>query len=191
MTTTTHQGSRETIRQFLDRGGNPADHPEAEMLVEAVIWHRRVDREHHTGFNRDWLRAMAAHGVDALPPMAVPEPLEKRKAKLEDVRWRTQLALELLQDDELADRFERGLPADVVAEELAGVEKLYDIRARPYRIERREMEGLHRCVLTGDEIEGPALVLVDRNEEKDDIVMSPAAVRAVLDRGMDASRSGQ
>lgn len=150
----------QTLRAFRARGGNPADHPHAAALAEAAGRGRWLARA--------LLRREAAAKVEA----GTAEPID---------RW----AIELLDDDALADWFIEGLPENLVALEERRTMEAWDLEHRPWAAEVVVLWDGYRCAISGRTDSAVALRLTPRLEEdRDPILLHPDEVAVTCARGL-------
>ncbi len=163
---TSHPAWHETLRAYMDRGGSPAEHPAAHLLVEVA----GADR----WLARTFYREEAARRVAAGPD----DPLHG---------W----TVELLDDDELADRFLDGLPDEMVRSEERSTMEMWDRQHRPWALKLVVIREGYHCAISGRTDSLIALELTPRLEEGDDpILLHPDEVLGVHARGLQILEEG-
>ena len=165
----------ESIRAYLAAGGDPTD-LDAWRLLADVVCGREADGERQTlHYCKRWLAEMDAEGIHVLTPMIGPESLEAHELRLIEMR-RCRWEIELLEDDALAARFEAALPREAVIEARWNT----GITLRPWSVSVEAQNGTWLCAVTGENMTGPAVVLIDRENGERPVLMSPAALAQVL-----------
>jgi hypothetical protein len=155
----------DSIRAYLDAGGDPTGLDGWKALAEQVAYGRFADREACLASARSYLACVDHFDAD-----------EGHRDRLASSRRRAVWQVELLEDDDLAVRFEDGLPRDVVAEHRHAA----DVYVRPWSVTAEAQEEPWRCAATGVEMTGPAVVLFDRENGTEPVLMSPTALADVL-----------
>jgi hypothetical protein len=182
-------GVPESIREFVERGGNVAllPSPYLPWLAEFVVSDRRLYgmagiAERHKAKDT----ARAAQSIrESVPPkhrFAAEVMIE------ESQRWDAWEG-ELIEDEALCERIEALLPRDRVEELLEDVDCELTGRTHELRIEHR----WYRCPLTGEKHDGPAVVIawrgaLGRDPDHEELIVSPEALRAALDSVPTSSR---
>ena len=155
----------QTLRAFKARGGNPAAHPDVDLLTEVAGRHRWVARQVYRDEAVAKVEAGRATPID---------------------RW----TVELLDDDALADWFLGGLSEDAAALEEQAAMEVTDRRHRPWAativVER---EG-YSCAISGRTDSRIALELTQRDSDQGRLLLHPDEVLGVIARGLQLVEEG-
>jgi hypothetical protein len=168
-------GQPETIRGFLNAGGDPRELVGWKLLAETVC-DRGLDGDQTLRFCKWWLARLEDEGFHVLPPMAMVDTAEVRELELVESIRLCRWEIELLEDESLAARFEAALPFETVVEAHWSA----DISVRPWSVTLEAQDGAWQCAVTGAEMTGPAVVLFDRAGVMLPVLISPAALAEVL-----------
>lgn len=149
----------QTLRAFKERGGNPASHPDVDLLTEVA------------GRQRWWARTVHRREAAAKVEDGTATPVD---------RW----TVELLDDDALADWFLAGLPADAVKLEEQAVMEAEDRRHRPWSAAIVVERLGYSCAISGRSDSLIALELAPRDSDQEPVLLHPDEILGVVARGL-------
>jgi hypothetical protein len=156
---------QETLAAYRAGGGRPADHPDRDNLLQAA----GIDR---------WIYRDTTKAVYEAIAEAERTPVQA-------------MSLELLWDDELADWFLDGLPADVAEGQASDATGEWDVLHRPWRAGFTVRSDGFRCDISGRTDGAIALQLTPRyDEDRDPILLHPDEVMGLLQRMLAAIDEG-
>jgi len=162
----------ESIEDYLSRGGDPAEHPSSDFLIEVAC------RVRWTVAERELAIAEAQLADRADPARSATDRRIESHA-----RW----TIELLTNREVADRFVDGLPDEVVRLEEARALDFWDKEVHPWAAEVVLLRDGFQCDITGRRDRLVALHLTPRQaEDADDLFLEVGAVIGICNRGMGA-----
>lgn len=195
MTTTT---KHETIAEYLDRGGDIAEHPRVPSLVEILYYEipilgleevQVMHRRRLDDYLQNGLGALAPRDPAAVDAGFFTETVEEALDRIvRDLTWE----VEVIEDPALAQRVRDALEASAtsagwVAEEVRNLNERVDHDRRPFDITLAD-RGSYRCGFTGAECQGLAVVVTGRGwfadetyEVADRLVFSPEALATWLE----------
>jgi hypothetical protein len=157
----------ESIQDYRERGGEPADHPSSDFLTEIACRMRWIAPERELAIAEVQLAAEPATGTD-------------RRVE-SHARW----TIELLTDRELADWFVAGLPDAVVRLEESRTLDAWDKQMRPWGAEVVLLRDGFQCDISGRDDRLVALRLTPREApDADALLLEVGAVMGVCERGM-------
>ncbi len=160
----------ESIEDYLRRGGDPAEHPSSEFLIEVACRVRWTVAERELAIAEAQLAGLAD---------------QARSAKDRRVESHARWTIELLTNRELADGFVDGLPDEVVRREEARALDFWDKEVHPWAAEVVLLRDGFRCDITGRGNRLVALHLSPRQaEDADDLFLEVGAVMGICDRGI-------
>jgi hypothetical protein len=188
--------NHETIAEYLDRGGDIAEHPAAAKLLEILYYDIPIEgidkvrtdtRLHLSDYIENGESALAPRDPAAVAAGRFTETTGEALARIiRSYTWE----LEVLESPALAERVRAALEAselsDDVAAEIRNLQSHVDAERRPFDVTLEE-RGSYRCAFTGAECEGMAVVVAGRGWYADEtvsvadrMVFSPEALMTFL-----------